>query len=253
MHIYLSFCELESCNLRIALLMLLLKEPINFERNENSTSICYSNSIHNFSSHHIATTSVMGKKKSLCIELRQIILQGKQNGASNRELGRQFGCSEKAVRDPLKRVSETGTVQDRPRSGRTPKVSVRQQRTLVRSCVKDRRKTAQDHKLELSRFGGPDISLTTVRRILRRYGLRGCIARKKPFISAKNRKARVQWDKPHKDWTPQKWSSVLFSDEKKFNRLGSDGRVYVRRRIGEALYPICLHGTVNGGGGSLMG
>lgn len=194
----------------------------------------------------------MGKKKSLCTELRQLILQGKQNGASNRQLGRQFGCSEKAVRDLLKRVAETGTIQDRPRSGRPSKVSVRQQRTLARSCVRDRRKTAQDHKLELRKFGGPDVSLTTVRRILRRYGLRGCIALKKPFISAKNRKARLQWAKQHQHWTLQKWSTVLFSDEKKFNRFGSDGRVYVRRRVGEALHPSCLRGTVKGGGGSLM-
>ena len=122
MHRYLIFCELESCNLCIALLTLLLKEPINFEWNENSNFKQF-DFIHIFgSSHHIATTSVMGKKKSLCIELRLLILQLKQNGASNRELGRQFGCSEKAVRDLLKRVSETGTVQDRPRSGRPPSV-----------------------------------------------------------------------------------------------------------------------------------
>ena len=44
----------------------------------------------------------------------------------------------------------------------------------------------------------------------------------------------------------------MFSDEKKFNRLGSDGRVYVRRRPGESLLPNCLRGTVKGGGGSLM-
>ena len=122
----------------------------------------------------------------------------------------------------------------------------------MRSCLKDRKRTARDHQLELTKFCDTRLSLTTARRILRRHGLRGCIATKKPFISAKNRKARLQWAKHHPQWTPQKWSTVLFSDEKKFNRLGSDGRVYVRRRIGEALLPNCLRGTVKGGGGSLM-
>ena len=194
----------------------------------------------------------MGKKKSLSADVRLLILQGKQDGISNRQLGRLFGCSEKAVRDLLKRFRDTGSVQDRPRSGRPPKLSIRQQRTLVRSCVKDRKKTAYNHQQELTKFGGPQVSLTTVRRILRRYGLRGCIALKKPFISAKNRNSRLQWAKYHLHWSPQKWSTVLFSDEKKFNRLGSDGRVYVRRRVGEALLPNCLRGTVKGGGVSLM-
>ena len=208
---------------------------------------------YDFSSYsNCSSTEAMGKRKSLSTDLRLLILRGKQDGISNRQLGRQFGCSEKAVRDLLKRFDDTGSVLDRPRSGRPPKLSLRQQRTIVRSCLKDRRRTARDHQLELTKFCDTRLSLTTARRILRRHGLRGCIATKKPFISAKNRKALFQWAKHHLQWTPQKWSTVLFSDEKTFNRLGSDGRVYVRRRIGEALLPNCLRGTVKGGGGSLM-
>lgn len=41
---------------------------------------------------------------------------------------------------------------------------------------------------------------------------------------------------------------VVFSDESKFNRLGSDGICYVRRRNGEELNPSCAQRTVKGGG-----
>eukprot|EP00733_Pompholyxophrys_punicea_P000617 Pompholyxophrys_punicea_v1_NODE_191_length_2874_cov_15.987230.p2 type:complete len:210 gc:universal NODE_191_length_2874_cov_15.987230:1957-1328(-) len=45
---------------------------------------------------------------------------------------------------------------------------------------------------------------------------------------------------------------VLFSDEKKFMLFRNDGRVWVRRRQGEAYDPRCVRPTVKHGGGSLM-
>ena len=45
---------------------------------------------------------------------------------------------------------------------------------------------------------------------------------------------------------------MLFSDESKFNRLGSDGRQYVRRRKDEEFNPRCTVSMLQGGGGSVM-
>ena len=45
---------------------------------------------------------------------------------------------------------------------------------------------------------------------------------------------------------------VIWSDdESKFNLFGSDGRVYVRRRVGEDFLPECVERTVKFGGGML--
>ena len=79
-----------------------------------------------------------------------------------RQLGRrQFLCSEKAVRDLIKREADTGS----PRSGKPTKVTVRQHQTNVRCCAKNRRKTAREHQPKIANFGGPTVppvSLTTV-------------------------------------------------------------------------------------------
>ena len=48
------------------------------------------------------------------------------------------------------------------------------------------------------------------------------------------------------------WFSIIWSDESKFNLFGNDGRVYVRRRIGEDLLPECVQQTVKFGGGNVM-
>ena len=48
------------------------------------------------------------------------------------------------------------------------------------------------------------------------------------------------------------WHKVVWSDESKFNVFGSDGRVYIRRRVGEDCLMECVQSTVTFGGGSLM-
>ncbi|GBM11733.1 hypothetical protein AVEN_75677-1 [Araneus ventricosus] len=43
------------------------------------------------------------------------------------------------------------------------------------------------------------------------------------MISTKNRKARVEWAKAHKDWKKKECEDVLLSDESKYFSFGTDG------------------------------
>ena len=56
----------------------------------------------------------------------------------------------------------------------------------------------------------------------------------------------------HKDWTLEDWKRVVWSDETKINRIGSDGRKWVWKRAGEQLSPRLVEETVKVGGGHLM-
>ena len=95
-------------------------------------------------------------------------------------------------------------------------------------------------------------STATVKRRLADAGLNGRIARRKPLLLPRHKAARLQWAKEHKDWTVEKWNSVVWSDESKFNVFHSDGRTYVRRRKSEEFDERCVVGTVKHGGGGVM-
>ena len=56
----------------------------------------------------------------------------------------------------------------------------------------------------------------------------------------------------HKDWTLGDRKRVVWSDETKINRLGSDGRKWAWKRAGERLNDRLVEGTVKFGGGSVM-
>ena len=72
------------------------------------------------------------------------------------------------------------------------------------------------------------VTSATVRNRLRAAGLFGPRLFKKPFISEKNRKTRLEWAKAHALRTKQQWAGILWSDENKYMLMESDGISYVR-------------------------
>src|SRR5258707_5916354 len=57
----------------------------------------------------------------------------------------------------------------------------------------------------------------------------------------------------HKNWTVEDWKRILWSDETKINRIGSDGRAYTWKQKGEPLSNRTTTPTVkHGGGNNLM-
>lgn len=83
-------------------------------------------------------------------------------------------------------------------------------------------------------------------------GLFGRRPAEKPWISEKNRKARLTFAKEHLAWTANDWKKVLWSDESKFNMVASDGKGYVRRPVNKRFDPKYTKGTVKFGGGNIM-
>ena len=95
--------------------------------------------------------------------------------------------------------------------------------------LRDRRKTPRQVVGELKAQFGKTATSRTVRNVLKKYGLRHCVAVRRPLLTKKMRLARLQWAREHCNWSVDKWKGVVFTDEKSF-RLGNNSRgVYVTR------------------------
>uniref|UniRef100_A0A8C7LHL1 Transposase Tc1-like domain-containing protein n=1 Tax=Oncorhynchus kisutch TaxID=8019 RepID=A0A8C7LHL1_ONCKI len=95
-------------------------------------------------------------------------------------------------------------------------------------------------------------SKSNVQRRLCESGLHGRIAAKKPLLKESNNKKRRAWAKKHKQWTLDRWKSVLWSEESKFEIFSSNRCVFVRCRVGEQMISPCVVPTVKNGGGDVM-
>jgi hypothetical protein len=85
-----------------------------------------------------------------------------------------------------------------------------------------------------------------------RGGLHGRISAKKPLLKDTNKKKRLAWLKKQEQWTLDRWKSVLWSHESKFEIFGSILRVFVRRRVGERMISTCVVPTMKQGGGGVI-
>src|SRR5436190_5361051 len=96
------------------------------------------------------------------------------------------------------------------------------------------------------------LSSQTVRRHLRTSGLRPVVKKKRPLLKPAQRRARLHFAQSHLEWTLEDWKQVIWSDKTKINRMGSDGRKWVWKEVGEELNDRLVEGTQKFGGGNVM-
>ena len=132
------------------------------------------------------------------------------------EIARKMEFSRKGVQTMIKGYKETKSFKNRKGQGCKKSTTTREDRSLKRASLADRRKSSSELSAELRREGAnKNISARTVRRLLE-VGLKGCKAWKKPYLSQANKKKRLEFAKNHENWTPDDWGKIVWSDESNF-------------------------------------
>ena len=91
--------------------------------------------------------------------------------------------------------------------------------------------TAVDVTKALHNITNQSLHAQTVCCCLKVAGMKAVVKKKRPFLSKKHRKARMDFALAHQDWTVEDWKRVVWSYETKINRLGSDRGNGCRRRL----------------------
>ena len=128
----------------------------------------------------------MGRTSELSPTKRARIISMKTLGVKDRAISAELKIAPSTVSKTWKRHLELGHFEARKRSGRPKKTTERLDKLIVRSSLKQRRKTVPDLRAELQTNSNVVVSNSTVRRRLTKAGLTGRIARKKPLEPPKN-------------------------------------------------------------------
>lgn len=62
------------------------------------------------------------------------------------------------------------------------------------------------------------------------------VKKKKPLLSTCHQKQHLDFTLKYKEWTVEDWKRVIWSNETKINRFGSDGRKSMLKQKGEWLF-----------------
>jgi transposase len=140
----------------------------------------------------------------------------------------------------------------KPTGGHPSKLSPSNMRFAQRLISSGKADNAVQVTKALQSITNQPLSSQTTRRYLRQHGMKAVVKKKRPLLLPRHKQQRLDFALTHKDWTVEDWKRVVWSDETKINRLGSDGRKWVWKKAGEGLSERTVEGTVKFGGGCIM-
>jgi transposase len=187
--------------------------------------------------------------KPISGETRNNIISLLDSGLSSREIGTQLGVSYSTV---CRVRASTRPGMQKPRAGRPAKLTAIDKRRVVRMITSGRVDTAVQATQQLKDATGAEMSDRTVCRALKEAGLKAMVKKRKPRLLPRHVRERMDFALRHQHWSVEDWKRVIWSDETKINRLGSDGHQWTWKGPGGGLSERHVQGTVKFGGGSLM-
>ncbi len=182
-------------------------------------------------------------RKERSVEERGSIIGMKNIGHSFAEISATTLIPDTTVRDSYNHYIKYNTTKSRSRSGRPVIFSKRDSNALLHIIEKDRRITIP----QIISFWPVKISRSTIRRMLHKLGLRSCIPRKKPNLSIKQMKSRLQWAIERKNWGIEDWKKVIWTDESSVEIGENSAQVRVWRHHREEWDLSCLLPTFRSG------
>lgn len=193
----------------------------------------------------------MSRGKEISYHLRVKIVTMFDIGKKICEIVEETKCNRSAIRKIISKWKETRTVANIYKTGRPRVTNRREDRKIVNLVKQNPKTTAFKTAKQLEKDIGTKLSVSTIRRRLHEAGFKGQKPKKKPLLSKRNIRKRLDWAKKRVNWAQQDWSKVIWSDESKYCIFGNDGPSYVWRKPGDALKPQNIVPTVKHGGGKL--
>lgn len=180
----------------------------------------------------------MGRKgRELGMEVKNVILDLIRNGHSRHKVSDMLNIPKSTVIDVARKFFDTGSVENKPRSGRPAKMKERDYRGLERLVKTHRRESLSDITSKYNESKTETVSKRTIQRHLHKHEYRRCVSKKKLVVKEVNRRKRLAWCREKRRWTVQNnWNKVIFSDESKI-MIGHDQRVHIWRKRNEGWRP----------------
>ena len=172
-------------------------------------------------------------------------------GRKQANIATHLRMSQSTVSRIIQRYRAKNHVRPGVSTGCPPKTTARENRMLYEMCRRKRTLSANALKDWWNPRIQERVSRQTVNRRLLSRGLRSRRPAKIPLMTQGRKQQRLEWSNQHHRRQLGHWRHVLFSDESRFLLHRVDGRLRVRREVGQRFQEDCVTGTIAHGGGSV--
>ena len=187
--------------------------------------------------------------KPISEETHNSIVALLDNGLSSYKIASQLGISHTTV-DRI--CGKSRPELQKSQGGRPAKLTETDKCRLARMVASGKADNAVQLTHALKETTNITLSTQTVHHALKEAGIKAATKKKKPRLMPRHICQHLDFATKYQHWTTEDWKRVVWSDETKINRLGSDGHEWVWKRPGGVMTEQHVKGTVKFGGGSLM-
>jgi transposase len=177
------------------------------------------------------------------------ILSLASHGHSSHSIAKETGIGKSTIIRTLHNILPNRQM---PSSGGPSMLSSTDQHAIISQITTGKAANAVQATKHINSIISHPVSSQTVRRVVKKHSLKAVARKKKPLLSVRHRKQRLGFALKYREWTVEDWKRLIWSDEAKINRFGSDGRQWVWKQKGEGLIEREVQGTVKFGGGNIM-
>ena len=146
----------------------------------------------------------MAKRQKLDYSVRQAIVKH-----TMREISEKVKRSKSVVGSVVKSYNDTGKIVSAFKTDRPRKTSAREDQIMQRMSLKGRFKSCTEIKRVMNSTSCVNVSRQTVSRRQQEIGLFNWTPRKKPLVSSKNKKKRLEFANRYVIWTYENWAKVF--------------------------------------------
>ena len=187
--------------------------------------------------------------KPISEETHNSIVALLDNGLSSYKIASQLGISHTTV-DRIRGKSRPEL--QKSQGGRPAKLTETDKCRLARMVASGKADNAVQLTHALKETTNITLSTQTVHHSLKEAGMKAATKKKKPRLMPRHICQCLDFATKYQHWTTEDWKRVVWSDETKINRLGSDGHEWVWKKPGGIMTEQHVKGTVKFGSGSLM-
>ena len=110
------------------------------------------------------------------------------------------------------------------KGGCPSKLSPSDKRSITRQITTGKLDNAVQATHFINNILSNPVTPQTVRNALKEDNFHSIVKQKRPLLKKVHRLDHLKFAKYHENWTVDDWKRILWSDETKINRIGSDGR-----------------------------
>jgi len=155
--------------------------------------------------------------------------------------------SKRGMQKIWQKYLKTKKIKDLASFGRPRKLSQRHERIIKRISSANNKLSVLLVCAEFISGCSTTIPASTIKRILKKYGIHGYRSIRKPFLTITQRRKRMLLTNNHKAYNFSQWKNVVFSDESIFRFYSAYGKHWVLRTTNNKGKPEHMHETMSHG------